>query len=283
MFWARTMRLRDALEAGDLATVDAELDRLARLAADSRRTYFRWCLLVLQAARALFAGRLAEGERLAAEAVELNRRHGDDADQEYTVQRLALALLRRRPQDAPVAELRDYAARYPALPVWEAMRARAEHARGSDAAPRSVEACARDGFAAVLRTPDWLCALALLAEPVAALGDPGAGRAAHRRARPARRPQRGDGRRLGGVRAGRAPARRARGRRRPARRGGRAASSGRRRSPPAGTRRAGSSPRSPTCCASRRSAGDPVRERALALARTLELPGLATEIGAVSG
>ena len=34
VFWARTMRLRDALEAGDLATVDAELDRLARLAAD---------------------------------------------------------------------------------------------------------------------------------------------------------------------------------------------------------------------------------------------------------
>ena len=166
VFWARTMRLRDALEAGDLDTVDAELDRLARLAADSRRTYFRWCLLVLQAARALFAGRLAEGERLADEAVELNRRHGDDADQEYTVARLALALLRRRPQDAPVAELRDYAARYPALPVWEAMRARVGARARLDAAPRSVEACARDGFAAVLRT----ARLALRARPARRAG-----------------------------------------------------------------------------------------------------------------
>ena len=282
VFWARTMRLRDALEAGDLATVDAELDRLARLAADSRRTYFRWCLLVLQAARALFAGRLAEGERLAAEAVELNRRHGDDADQEYTVQRLALALLRRRPQDAPVAELRDYAARYPALPVWEAMRARAEHARGFDAAPRSVEACARDGFAAVLRTPDWLCALALLAEPVAALGTP----EQVEQLIAALAPHAGRNAVMDDAWAAFGPVARPL--------GVLAAAAGRRDEAVARLERA-------AALAARWDApgwelaaladllrvapetGDPVRERALALARTLELPGLATEIGAVSG
>ena len=170
VFWARTMRLRTALEAGHLRDVDSELDRLARLAADSRRTYYRWCLLVLQAAREIFAGRLAEGERLAEEAVTLNRRHGADADQEHTVQRLALAMIRDRPQDAPLEALRDYAVRYPGLPVWEAMLARAELARRRDAARRSLESCARDGFAALLRTPDWLCGLALLAEPAAALG-----------------------------------------------------------------------------------------------------------------
>jgi len=169
VFWARTIKLRDALEEGRLDAVDAELDRLARMAAESRRTYYRWCLLVLQAARAIFGGRLAEGERLADEAVALNRRHGDDADQEHTVQRLALALQRRRPQDAPLAALGDYAARYPALPVWEAMLAQAEWAMRSDGG-RGVEAQSGDGFAALLRSPDWLCGLALLAEPVAAAG-----------------------------------------------------------------------------------------------------------------
>ena len=164
------MRLREDLEAGRMPSVDAELEQLARLAAESRRTYYRWCLLVLQAARAIFAGRLADGERLAEEAVALNRRHGEDADQEHTVQRLALALLRRRPQDAPVAALRDYATRYPALPVWGAMQARAEWGLRPDAARRSLDLLAADGFAAMLRTPDWLCGLALLAEPVAALG-----------------------------------------------------------------------------------------------------------------
>ena len=237
---------------------------------------------MLQAARALFAGRLAEGERLAAEAVELNRRHGDDADQEYTVQRLALALLRRRPQDAPVAELRDYAARYPALPVWEAMRARAEHARGFDAAPRSVEACARDGFAAVLRTPDWLCALALLAEPVAALGTP----EQVEQLIAALAPHAGRNAVMDDAWAAFGPVARPL--------GVLAAAAGRRDEAVARLERA-------AALAARWDApgwelaaladllrvapetGDPVRERALALARTLELPGLATEIGAVSG
>ena len=283
VFWARTMRLRDALEAGDLATVDAELDRLARLAADSRRTYFRWCLLVLQAARALFAGRLAEGERLAAEAVELNRRHGDDADQEYTVQRLALALLRRRPQDAPVAELRDYAARYPALPVWEAMlRAGGARPRLADAAPRSVEACARDGFAAVLRTPDWLCALALLAEPVAALGTP----EQVEQLIAALAPHAGRNAVMDDAWAAFGPV---------ARPLGVLAAAAGRRDEAVARLRAGGGARRPLGRArlgARRARrllrvapepGDPVRERALALARTLELPGLAAEIGAVSG
>jgi hypothetical protein len=171
VFWARTTRLREALKAGQLDVVDTELDHLARLSAESRRTYYRWCLLVLQAARATFAGRLAEGERLAEEAVELNRRHGG-ADQEYTVQRLALALQRRRAREAPLVALRDYAARHPALPVWQAMLAHVEWSLGADGGRRAVAACARDGFAAILRTPDWLCGLVLLAEPVAAWGTP---------------------------------------------------------------------------------------------------------------
>ena len=275
------MRLRDALEAGELEAVDAELDRLARLAAESRRTYYRWCLLVLQAARAIFAGRLADGERLAEEAVALNRRHGDDADQEHTVQRLALALQRRRPHDAPLAALRDYAARYPRLPVWAAMLAQAEHGlRSERRAARASRRCARDGFAAVLRTPDWLCALALLAEPVAADGAPEEIAALAEALAPHAGAQRGDGRRLGGVRPGRPPAGRAGRRGGAAGRGRRAASRRRRGSRRAGARRPGSSRRSPTGSARRRRVATraALRGRALALARDLELPWVAAEL-----
>jgi hypothetical protein len=171
VFWARTTRLCEALKAGQLDVVDAELDHLARLSAESRRTYYRWCLLVLQAARATFAGRLADGERLAEEAAELNRRQGG-AEQEHTVQLLALALQRRRPRDAPLAALRDYAAHHPALPVWRAMLAQAEWRLGSDDARSIAALCARDDFASILRTPDWLCGLVMLAEPIAAWGTP---------------------------------------------------------------------------------------------------------------
>src|SRR5829696_3392867 len=52
VFWSRMTRMRDALRAGELDIVDGELDHLARLSMESRRTYYRWYLLVLQAARA---------------------------------------------------------------------------------------------------------------------------------------------------------------------------------------------------------------------------------------
>ena len=172
IFWARVARLRELFEAGRIEAVDRELEQLERLGADSRRTYYRWSVLVLQAARAIFAGRLADGERLAEEAIALNRRHGEDAEQEYTVQRLALSMLGGRPQDAPIAALREYAARYPQLPVWEAMLARAELGQSRDSARAALERCARDGFAALMGTEEWLCGAALLAEPAAALGTP---------------------------------------------------------------------------------------------------------------
>ena len=171
VFWARMTRLRDAFGAGQLDVVDAELERLAALSAESRRTYYRWYLLVLQAARATFAGRLHQGEQLAEEAVELNRRSGA-ADQEYTAQRVALAMQRRRPREAPLAALRDFAARHPALPVWRAMLAQVEWSLGASGARATAAACVRDGLGAILRTPDWLCGLVLLAEPVAEWGTP---------------------------------------------------------------------------------------------------------------
>jgi hypothetical protein len=129
--------------------------------------------MVAEAGRAAFAGRLDEAERMTEEALALNRTHGDDCYQEYTVGRLVLALLRWRPQDADAAMLRGFAARYPHLPVWEAMLAALEWALGhAEAARRGVAICARDDFAAVERSPDFLPAAACLAEAAAGAGEP---------------------------------------------------------------------------------------------------------------
>ena len=163
--------------------VDAELDHLARLAAESRRTYYRWCLLVLQAARATFAGRLAEGERLAEEAARSTGRHGGRRPGAHGPAPRARAAAPAPARGAAHRALRDYAARHPALPAWQAMLAQAEERLGSPRRARATGRCARDGFAAILRTPDWLCGLVLLAEPVAAWGSAGPDRAARRRAR----------------------------------------------------------------------------------------------------
>jgi hypothetical protein len=171
LLWAHVQQIRDALAAGDVPAAEAGVDRARPIAHASRRSYDRWYLLVVEAAWAAFRGRLAEAERLTADALALNRRHGEDCAQEFTVQRLVLARLRWRPQDADVTRLREYASRYPGLPVWEAMLAALELAlQRPEQARRALDACARDDFAAVRRSHDWLAALALLGEVAAGTG-----------------------------------------------------------------------------------------------------------------
>ena len=107
-----------------------------------------------------FAGRLAEGERLAEEAVELNRRHGDDADQEHTVQRArarAGCAGARRTRRSP--RCATYAARYPGAAGvgGDARPGGVRAAAGRGAAPRVDVRRRRRLRRRVLRTPDWLC------------------------------------------------------------------------------------------------------------------------------
>jgi hypothetical protein len=70
-------------------------------------------------------------------------------------------------------QLRGFAARYPQLPVWEAMLASLEWELGDfEAARRSITLCAHDDFAAVVNSPDFLPAAVNLAEAVAGAGEP---------------------------------------------------------------------------------------------------------------
>ncbi len=173
LLWAYVQRIRDALQEGDVAAADAELDRARPVAHATRRSFQRWYLMVAEAGRAAFAGRLDEADRMTEEALALNRRHSDDCLQEHTVQRLVLARLRWRPHEADAAALRGFAGRYPALPVWEAMLAALEWDLGRpEAARRSLELCATDDFVSVARSPDFLSAAVCLAEAAAGAGDP---------------------------------------------------------------------------------------------------------------
>ena len=91
------------------------------------------CRSCARAAR-IHAGRLAEAER--ADRRPPWRPTGTSRTtprQEATPQRLVLETLRWRPRALPLEPLRGYAARHPRLPVWEAMVAAAEWARGDAA------------------------------------------------------------------------------------------------------------------------------------------------------
>ncbi len=173
LVWAYLQRIRDAMQAGDVARATADLDRARPVANASRRSFSRWMLIVAEAAYAAFAGRLDEADRMTEEALVLNRRHSDDCFHEHTVGRFVLARLRWRPQDADAAQLRGFAARYPHLPAWEAMLASLEWELGNpEAAGRGVALLAHDDFAAVERSPDFLAAAVCLAEAAAGAGEP---------------------------------------------------------------------------------------------------------------
>jgi DNA-binding CsgD family transcriptional regulator len=66
--WARLWRTDAFWELGDMASVDAEIDRLASLAHSVRNPVARWHLKRLQAARAQMAGRYEEAVALSEEA-----------------------------------------------------------------------------------------------------------------------------------------------------------------------------------------------------------------------
>jgi eukaryotic-like serine/threonine-protein kinase len=173
VLFARTHRFADALRRGDGGAMDAELDRCAAVVRETRHRHHDWWLLVLRTCRAVHGGRLEEADGLIDAGVTCNRSLTDDFEQEASVQRLVLSTLRWRPQEAPLAALRGYAARYPRLPVWEALVAAAEWARGDAAAARrSLDVCLGGGLAAIRRTPDWLVCLSILADPVAGAGRP---------------------------------------------------------------------------------------------------------------
>ena len=66
--WARVWRTNVFWELGDIASVDAEIDRLANLAHSLRNPLAKWHLKRFQAARALMVGRYEEAAALSEEA-----------------------------------------------------------------------------------------------------------------------------------------------------------------------------------------------------------------------
>jgi hypothetical protein len=74
----RRLRLVAALEFGDVAAVDAEIEAFARVADALRQGIYRWYAPLWRAMRALMDGRPAEAERLGAEAMAIGEAAGSE-------------------------------------------------------------------------------------------------------------------------------------------------------------------------------------------------------------
>ena len=101
--WARIIRITDALALGELAGAAEELDAYQRASDELGRMYYQWYGMVMRGAVAAFHGDLDVAGRLAETAIATIRPHDDDCEQEYSVQRLVLGVLRADAAGVPEA------------------------------------------------------------------------------------------------------------------------------------------------------------------------------------
>jgi nucleoside-triphosphatase THEP1 len=170
-FLAHNARFNCLLELGDGAGAWRALAAMGELAERSRQSFFQWQVVCLRVVEASVQGRLADGERLAREALEIARmRQSRYADYMF---RFAHLIAIRWAQGR-LGELRETVAphgeRFPWIPRWREALLAAE-LQDANAAQAEIERHARHDFVDLPRDGLWLLHLSALAEACVLVGD----------------------------------------------------------------------------------------------------------------
>jgi tetratricopeptide (TPR) repeat protein len=172
-FASRTSLVHDLLESCDIVSAEREIEVLARDAEQTRLPLHRWIVAVLRASLAISSGRVEEGARLSAQALELRR---DGQDPAVLMTHCGQMFVARREIGALGESLEQsmaaFADSYPGMHSWPCtlVVAHAEAER-MDAARALLERLGANGFADVPRDVHFFPALAMLAEAVHLLDD----------------------------------------------------------------------------------------------------------------
>lgn len=168
----RMYRVMALLELGDITAVKAELDAMDIVATELRQRPQLWLVTVTRATLTLFEGRFVEAEQLVDQALTLGERaQRSDAVLSHRVQLFTLKRERGGLGDLE-GILRRSIDEYPARPMFRCMLALlfAEDGR-EDAARPIVEELARNDFAAIPSTNEWLFSMGFLADVAGILSD----------------------------------------------------------------------------------------------------------------
>ena len=166
-------RFADLCELGDIAAAERELDACERGAQALRQPYHRWTATRLRAALTIFRGDLAEGERLANDALQIGIRAQAPSAPIHYVAQLAVVRLHQGRWTELIEPARALAAQYPHLPGFRAAVAAAWAVIGQDAeARRMLAPLATNGFADVPQNSNWASCLTTAAVTVALLAEP---------------------------------------------------------------------------------------------------------------
>ena len=171
--FGHALRFADLCELGDIAAAERELDACKRGAQALGQPYHRWTATRMRAALTIFRGDLAEGERLANEALQIGiRAQAPSAPIHYLAQLAVLRLHQGRWTEL-IEPARAMAAEYPHLPVWRATIALLLAHSGQDAeARRTLAPIAANGFTDLPQNPNWTICLATAAAAAALLAEP---------------------------------------------------------------------------------------------------------------
>jgi hypothetical protein len=165
-------RYADLCELGDIIAAERELDACEREAQALRQPLHRWTATRLRAALTIFRGDLAQGERLANEALQIGMRaQAPSAQTDHAGHLLAVRSLQGR-----VGELIEpapaLAAEYEHLPGWRIALASMHAWVGQDAeARRMLAPFAANRFASIPQNSNWATCLATAAIAVVLLDE----------------------------------------------------------------------------------------------------------------
>lgn len=171
VFIGRTWRVADLLEMGDIVAVDREIETCRMMAETLRQPQLRHFVTLLQAMRALLAGRFADGERLAGEALSLGAGTTTSATLLYGTQLSAVRRAQGR-LDEIESLVKAVAPNWLHLPGARVTLAFLAAAAGRAAEARAeLDRLAARGFAELPRDGNWFNAMEQLVQTCAILAD----------------------------------------------------------------------------------------------------------------
>jgi DNA-binding SARP family transcriptional activator len=168
----RNWRVLDLLERGDIDAARREIAEHERLADELRLPGYQWWSPMWRAMLAFLEGRLADAERLRAEALEIGRRASDRVAELFNWIQAVFLDIEREP--LPPATTTDLPDRVAVAAVQTAFRSDlpviyAEMGR-RDEARAELEAIGAGAFAGVASDMNWLASIAELGQGAALLG-----------------------------------------------------------------------------------------------------------------
>src|SRR5262245_39060465 len=171
--WSRTLLVHDLLESCNVPAAEREIENLALAAEATRLPLHRWAVAMLRAGIAISSGRVEEGARLAARALELPR----DAKDPTILQMYCTQLFVARREAGSLGpsleqSITHFVEAYRGMHSWRCVLALMHADAGrTEAAHLLLDRIGRRGFADVPRDVHFFPALAWLAETTHILDD----------------------------------------------------------------------------------------------------------------